>query len=254
MNGPRPCRLLIDPPAAGPWNMAVDETLLEWSAEEGAACWRFYRWQEPTVSLGYFQTHDDRRQHSPSRHCPAVRRLTGGGAIVHDAELTYSLVLPADHPLAVRRDLLYRAVHTALIRVLADLGLEVTLCDGAASGEAGRQPWLCFLRRSSGDVLLGPAKIAGSAQRRRRSAVLQHGSLLLRRSASAPELPGLEDLAGRSIADAPLIEAWLGELADCLGVVWQPGSLDAPQRQRAATVAARYVSADWTEHRRAGGA
>ena len=100
MSIPRECRLLIDPPGAGAWNMAVDEVLLEWSAEQGGCCWRLYRWQEPTLSLGYFQPYDERRRHPASRDCPAVRRLSGGGAILHDAELTYSLVVPSGHPLA----------------------------------------------------------------------------------------------------------------------------------------------------------
>ncbi|NIL97050.1 MAG: lipoate--protein ligase family protein, partial [Planctomycetales bacterium] len=68
--------------------MAVDEVLLEWSAEEGCCCWRFYGWREPTLSLGYFQQYGQRWQHAASRDCPAVRRLTGGGAILHDRELT----------------------------------------------------------------------------------------------------------------------------------------------------------------------
>ncbi len=80
--------LLLDPPAPGAWNMAVDEALLEDAALE-RRCWlRFYRWQEPTLSLGYFQSYADRRQHPASSGCPAVRRTSGGGAILHDAEVT----------------------------------------------------------------------------------------------------------------------------------------------------------------------
>ena len=108
--------------------MAVDQVLLEWSAEQRSCCWRFYGWREPTLSLGYFQRYEERLQHPPSRDCPAVRRLTGGGDIVHDGELTYSLVVPGEHPLAARRDLLYETVHTSLIRALADLGVSATIC------------------------------------------------------------------------------------------------------------------------------
>ena len=59
-----PCRLLIDPPGDGAWNMAVDETLLEWAARENACCWRFYQWREPTLSLGYFQEYGRSRRSS----------------------------------------------------------------------------------------------------------------------------------------------------------------------------------------------
>ena len=135
------CRLLLDPPCPGPWNMAVDEVLLDWAAAHGGCCWRFYGWQEPTLSLGYFQAHQDRREHAASRDCPAVRRLTGGGAILHDQELTYSIVVPGGHPLAAGRDLLYQVAHTSLIAVLGDLGMVARLCgteDRRPAAAAGR--------------------------------------------------------------------------------------------------------------------
>lgn len=245
------CRLLIDPPGPGAWNMAVDQALLEWSAEQGGCCWRFYAWDEPTLSLGYFQSYEDRWQHAPSRDCPAVRRLTGGGAIVHDAELTYSLVLPRKHPLAARRNLLYQAIHTSLVRVLADLGVAATLHQRSGRPQQKQQPLLCFRRRAPGDLLVGPVKIAGSAQRRRRRAVLQHGSLLLRRSTAAPELAALEDLAGEAVPADRLADAWLGELSGRLAVKWCREVLSDHQRRRAAAlVETRYASAGWTENRR----
>jgi lipoate-protein ligase A len=244
------CRLLIDPPAPGAWNMAVDQALLEWAAGQGGCCWRFYGWDQPTLSLGYFQKYEDRLEHAPSRGCPAVRRLTGGGAVVHDAELTYSLVVPGNHPLAVRRNLLYETIHASLIRVLANWGVAATLCEGSPSREQP-QPLLCFRRRAPGDVLVGPIKIAGSAQRRRRSAVLQHGTLLLRRSAAAPELAALEDLAGKAIPADHLVDAWLHELSGRLAVRWCSQTLTQGPRQRAtALMEGRYASAAWTENRR----
>ena len=250
MSNPTECRLLIDPPASGAWNMAVDQALLEWAAEQGGCCWRFYRWDQPTLSLGYFQKYEDRLEHAPSRGCPAVRRLTGGGAILHDAELTYSLVVPGNHPLAVRRNLLYETIHASLIKVLANWGVAATLCEGSPSREQ-QQPLLCFRRRAPGDVLVGPIKIAGSAQRRRRSAVLQHGTLLLRRSAAAPELAALEDLAGKAIPADHLADAWLHELSGRLAVRWCSQTLTQQQRHRAtALMEGRYASAAWTENRR----
>ena len=122
------CRLVMDPPAAGAWNMAVDEVLWQWSAETGRPCWRFYRWQEATLSLGYFQAYEDRGRHAASRDCPVVRRPSGGGAIIHDAELTYSFALPREHRLAGRPVRLYEIVHATLIDVLADRGVAASLC------------------------------------------------------------------------------------------------------------------------------
>src|SRR5438445_617792 len=84
-----PCRLIHDLPGDGPWNMAVDEALLEDAARSGRPTLRFYGWAEPTLSLGYFQPYAQRASHPPSSRCAVVRRPTGGGAILHDAELTY---------------------------------------------------------------------------------------------------------------------------------------------------------------------
>ncbi len=227
--------------------MAVDEVLLQWAVEQGGCSWRFYGWNEPTLSLGYFQPHDTRREHAPSRVCPVVRRLTGGGAIVHDDELTYSVALPAAHPLAARRDTLYEVIHNSLIEVLADLGLAAALCSPSIRRPQPQDPFLCFQRRAPGDVLLGRAKIAGSAQRRRRGAVLQHGSVLLGRSVAAEELPGLQEVADQSISATALADAWLTRLPARLGVVWAGQQLPEEQSQRAANlVDHRYGAASWT--------
>ena len=130
--------------------MAVDEMLLERAQEQAAACLRFYGWSEPTLSLGYFQTYADRQEHPPSLPCAAVRRLTGGGAIVHDAELTYSIVLPGTHPLAAHRDELYQAVHGCLIEALERLGITARSVTAADKVEA-----------AAGTVSLFSAKVAG---------------------------------------------------------------------------------------------
>jgi lipoate-protein ligase A len=241
----------MDPPAAGSWNMAVDDVLLEAAANEGRATLRFYRWQEPTLSLGYFQTYADRWQHAASGGAAVVRRVTGGGAIVHDLELTYSIALPEGHPLALGRLRLYRAVHAALIEALASWGIRATLFEPPTpSQNAPIEPFLCFQRRSPGDVLLDGTKIAGSAQRRSRGAVLQHGSMLLARSSAAPELLGPRELADIIIEPEQLAEAWLAKLAGMLGSGCQPGKLTDSERGRAAQLAAeKHASRLWVESR-----
>jgi lipoate-protein ligase A len=262
-----PLSLLLDPPASGAWNMAVDETLLEAAASEGQCTLRFYQWDEPTLSLGYFQASGDRLRHPASAACPMVRRPSGGGAILHDLELTYSLAAPERHPLAAGRLRTYRMVHDALIEALAQWGIAASLfdlwcgrpgCTGAGETPAPQapapqtqhQPFLCFQRRSPGDVLVGDAKIAGSAQRRCRGAVLQHGSLLLARSAAAPELDGLKELSGRAIVVEEIIQAWLERLAGGLGITWRRGELSQPHRRQAARLAAeKYASNAWTNIR-----
>ena len=76
--------LLLDPPASGAWNMAVDEALLEAAAADGQCTLRFYRWAEPTLSLGYFQAYCRPPAPPASAGCAVVRRPSGGGAILHD--------------------------------------------------------------------------------------------------------------------------------------------------------------------------
>ena len=269
---PSPFRLLLDPPAPGPWNMAVDEALLETAAADGQGTLRLYRWQEPTLSLGYFQAYGDRWQHAESSAAAVVRRPSGGGAILHDLEVTYSLAIPSRHPLAARRLECYEAVHLALIEVLVQWGIQATMfapcsttapgCDPAAQPRAAvlhadaavphpqREPFLCFQRRAPGDVLVAGSKIAGSAQRRSRGAVLQHGSVLLARSAAAPQLAGLEERAGQAIPPDRLIAAWLIRLAAVLSATWQNVPLSDAEHKRAATLSAdKYAAAVWTENR-----
>ena len=120
-------RLLLDPPAPGAWNMAVDETLLEAAAAEGQCTLRFYQWAEPTLSLGYFQPYADRDRHAASRRCAVVRRASGGGAILHDFDVTYSLAVHDRHPLAIDRLRTYQVVHRALIEVLSQWGIEASM-------------------------------------------------------------------------------------------------------------------------------
>jgi lipoate-protein ligase A len=263
------CRFLLDPPDCGAWNMAVDEALLESAAEKGVFSFRIYRWERPTLSLGYFQAYQSRDQHPASAACPAVRRTTGGGAIVHDREITYSLALPASHLGAKRHLLLYEAVHGSLIESLSAWGVSARLC-GAAEAQEDRHsclsnlpdknvrppqtlkspPFLCFQRRAPGDVLVGPAKIAGSAQRRLRGAVLQHGSILWTRSAAAPELPGLSETATTLPPEEQFLDAWCRRMAERLCFQWQRDRLSEIERRRAEELRTiKYAANAWNRSR-----
>jgi lipoate-protein ligase A len=227
--------------------MAVDEVLLDRAQERAIPCLRIYGWDKPTLSLGYFQSYSDRQQHAASQDCPAMRRLTGGGAILHDNEITYSVVLPGDHPLAARRDELYNAIHGCLIEALASFGVTARLRESGITAKAAIEPFLCFQRRSPGDVLLGDHKICGSAQRRRNGAVLQHGSLLWRVSAAAPELPGLADLVSRPTPLDKLVETWLSGLAGRLRFSWRPEHLNTTEVRLAQDLAESWYATDlWT--------
>jgi lipoate-protein ligase A len=244
------CRLLNDPPASGAWNMSVDESLLASAADEGSCTLRIYGWEEPTLSLGYFQEYEDRRQHAASSRCPCVRRASGGGAIMHDREFTYCFAAGPASRWAKKHLELYGIFHAAIIETLAKRGFPASLCPGTGSERNRIQPFLCFERRSSGDVIVGDVKIAGSAQRRSRGAVVQHGSILIDRSPAAPELPGLNDLGLGILTAKDLIDAWLDKLVEKMDFDFQPGTLSNLERQRAMElVAEKYGTDSWNRHR-----
>lgn len=233
-----PLRVIYSPAADGAWNMAVDEALVDSAAHRGHATLRFYQWRPATLSLGYFQRASERQRHPASGDCPLVRRASGGGAIVHDQELTYSLAVPQDHPLAADAPALYRRVHQTLIDVFHTHSVRANFCMGAGPESAAEQPFLCFQRRSPGDLLLKGEKIVGSAQRRRRGAILQHGSILLATSAWAPELPGIRDITGVDFDANTLAAAMVTQIAQ----TWQIEPKRSEITAEEAALAERFVT------------
>ncbi|AMV20946.1 biotin/lipoate A/B protein ligase family protein [Planctomyces sp. SH-PL14] len=216
--------LLIEPaPQPGDWNMAVDAWLLDRAVDHHTAAARLYEWNAPTVSLGHFQKLTDPAVSGRFAPLPKVRRLSGGGAILHDRELTYSLAVPAEHSLARDPTGLYSLVHDRIIAVLAAMGVESRMRGEARSGP---EPFLCFGRGDPRDIVLGPHKILGSAQRRRRGAILQHGALLLAQSPHADEFPGIAELTGGAMDLASLREALAIEFQTLLGSADRRASLE----------------------------
>jgi lipoate-protein ligase A len=141
----------------------------------------------------------------------------------------------------------YDIFHRTLIAQLQAMGVRSQLCP-TQPGLAGRQePFLCFQRRVAGDVLLGDAKIAGSAQRRHHAAILQHGSVLLKRSDAAPELTGITELAGVQIEPWELAQRWAERLAGKLGMPLKRAQLTETEREMAQTLSReRFAHPRWT--------
>ncbi|MCR9201514.1 MAG: hypothetical protein NXI04_22965 [Planctomycetaceae bacterium] len=189
------CQLIREnAPQSGEQNMRIDAELLDTVSRDPSCCYvRLYRWSEPTISLGYFQK--DAVLEPRWQGCPVVKRLTGGGAILHDQELTYSIALPAVHPFRSEPVTAYERVHQAMIDVLTDLKAPCHMRGDVTAVPREAEPFLCFLRGDPRDVVMGSDKIIGSAQRRRKGAILQHGSLLLRASKLLPEVPGVFDIS-----------------------------------------------------------
>jgi lipoyl(octanoyl) transferase len=175
-----PWRLRLDPPAPGSHNMAVDEQLLAGvAAGTEPPTLRFYRWKPACLSLGYFQPPELVDVEACRRYrVDVVRRPTGGRAILHDRELTYSVSLPLS-VLGQEQGVVasYRRLSLALVDGLRAAGYPVRAQPEAVDHRVQSSP-ACFDRPAQHEILLFGRKVVGSAQVRRGGALLQHGSIL----------------------------------------------------------------------------
>ena len=255
-----PARVVFDSPGGGAWNMAVDQALLMSAEQDGIVTLRLYAWDQPTLSLGYFQKYDDRQLHAASVACPVVRRRSGGGAILHDQELTYSLAIPSSHRWSKETSELYDLVHRVVIQLLAEDGIESQLFKDAVGlqSEVGGElevvidptAFLCFQRRSDGDLVSDKVKVLGSAQRRLKHSLLQHGSLLFEQSKFAPELPGLLELSGKQLQFKDFSRLLAEALGRALGFEFLPAKLTANEMASAEEIEKLTFGDDvWTKKR-----
>lgn len=237
---PRPWRLLLDPPADGVWNMAVDEALLASAQADGPPTLRLYAWRGPWLSLGYAQTLSRIRAEACGRAgVGIVKRVTGGRAVLHGADLTYAVAAPeAALPPGLRES--YALVSRALMRALTLLAVEV---ERAPRARGARQAdpatdFDCFARAAEDEICAGGRKLAGSAQRRAGAAALQHGSLRLvadppfaaRAAGLVPDAATSLGELGLATANAVVREAVVAAFARELGAALEPGALSAEER------------------------
>ncbi len=170
-------RLIISPPSDGATNMAIDEALFKYSDQPTL---RFYSWSSPTLSLGYFQKEDPRLINKCKENgIDVVRRPTGGRAVLHDNEITYSVVSSYENfPKPSTLKGIYKALAQWQVASFETIGLKTTLSDGVSSRQ---QNYVtndaCFLTPIQSEVLVKGKKICGSAQKRGNDSFLQHGSI-----------------------------------------------------------------------------
>ena len=161
-------------------NMAIDEALLDHATVPSI---RFYRWHSPALSFGYFGRFSDVAAYAPQRDL--VRRWTGGGIVFHGDDLTYSIVIPANHTaFAESSASIYDKVHRALVSAFIAIGKRAVVAGGIDAGgitlgmrvgiSAG---YSCFANPVRADVLINDRKVAGAAQRRTARGLLQQGSI-----------------------------------------------------------------------------
>jgi lipoyl(octanoyl) transferase len=238
------CRLLPYDLANGPANMAADEVLLR-AAANGQASLRFYGWTEATLSLGYFQPAARRLGDPLLRDLPFVRRPSGGDALVHHHELTYCLAVPSQQ---ARQTDLWLAMHAVIPAALAGFGIDAR--PPVLSGGDSFSGFLCFEHFTAGDLIVNGAKVVGSAQRRQRNAVMQHGGILLAQSRFTPSLPGIRELSVIDVDVALLRNAIVKHLKRRTGWRIEPGDLTAEEtRACGELVIGRYANETWNHKR-----
>ncbi len=177
-----PWRLIVDDgPADGAWNMALDRAIqLSRDSGDSPPTLRLYRWKRPTVTLGRFQKSDTvDRDYCVSHGIDVVRRFTGGRGVLHDHELTYSLVCGTRDGVPRGVAASYRVLCEGLAEAYRILGVDACL---TASSRGDRNSAACYLHATSADLSIGAQKLSGSAQVWSGDTVLQHGSFTVRRN------------------------------------------------------------------------
>jgi lipoate-protein ligase A len=240
------CRFFPFAVAEGAVNMAADEVLLE-NALAGQASLRFYGWMPPTLSLGYFQKAETRWEDPLLASLPYVRRASGGLTLVHHHEVTYALALPAGLPWQTGESWLSR-MHLIIAAALAEFGILAQLHQGRTREHLDGP--LCFRHFSDGDLMLDVAKIVGSAQRKVRGGLMQHGGLMLAGSPFTPVLPGIRELKGKVLAIPTTCAALQRHFQQQTGWNLVPADWDEKERQRIEDLAeGKYRQAAWNNKR-----
>lgn len=267
-------RLLVNEPTDGFLNMAIDEALLL-SCQRGEEpslfpTIRFYQWSNPTLSLGYAQ----RSSQTVDRHycrgtgIKVVRRLTGGRAVLHHREVTYSVVARTDiPPFCGSISETYLLLSRAIMGAYTSLGIVAEMAGKEeghrlASSPMTRSP--CFYSPSRHELVYQGKKLVGSAQKRQRNSFLQHGSILLdfdpnlllfatgqQPGMRLPErVTSIKEILRRRVSPDELIEKLVASFRKTLKLKLPPGELIDREREVAQKLCEeKYSQDDWNYFR-----
>jgi lipoate-protein ligase A len=251
--------------------MAVDESILEHIGRgETLPTLRLYAWTPACLSLGHAQPFSDVDMNRLKRHgWEVVRRATGGRAILHTDELTYSVIAPSNEP-RVEGSVLesYNRLAQALLLAVKELELPVEMKEGKTNGNSTPNP-VCFEVPSTYEITVDGKKLIGSAQARKKEGVLQHGSLPLTGDLTRicqalvfENESAREDAARRLLERATTVESALGvgvswekakqafvhAFEAQLGLSFEPDELSKSESKRAdELVKEKYDHPSWTE-------
>ncbi len=245
--------------------MAVDEALAR-ELEANTGVLRFYEWREPTISFGRNQPADGRYdlQQAAALGVDFVRRPTGGRAVLHDRELTYTVVV-ADHTFGGPRGI-YTRVQAALAQGLAALGVAAVRQASESNRPAARpSTHPCFGEALPGEVTISGQKVVGSAQARIAGVVLQHGSILLRngqrqldvltldkaenRGSGALSVPTTLEEAGVLVSPADAARHLELAFTESVSGSSETSSMNDSERAVAEGLLVRFESREWTWRR-----
>lgn len=270
---PATWRLVRSAPARGAWNMAVDEAILEHVLRgEVPPTLRLYAWEPPCLSLGHAQPFAEVDAARLQAHgWEVVRRPTGGRAILHADELTYSVTAPQSEP-RLRGNVIesYKRLAAALLNALHRLGLPAEALPKKEESNTRINPEpICFEVPSHYEITVQGKKLIGSAQARKRGGVLQHGTLPLsgdlRRITQALRFPDevararaaerllqraatLEALLQRPVTWESAADALQAAFEQTLNLTFEHSDLTPGERERAEQLMQKkYARPEWTE-------
>jgi len=274
------CRIwrVIDTGAGGPCeNMALAEAMLKGCLEgKSQPGLHWYTWSAPAVTVGYFQDIEEtvNREACRAMGVRVVRRITGGRAVVHHRDLSFSLIVPSNGdmiPAGIRRS--YRTIAQGFVEGLNSLGIKAYLADGRNTGSFERirrraQP-ACFLTRISSEILVSGRKLVGFAQKRSGGWILMQGTILMGverslwedllfypeymdaggiRRKLASGMVALSEIAGRDIKASDLEDAILNGLSTVIGIVFEQQCLSVEEQTAAASLSTdRYKDLMWCD-------
>jgi lipoate-protein ligase A len=268
-------RLIEDGAADGYRNMALDEALLESCAagSAGFPALRLYAFAPPCLSIGFSQAHERvvDLDFCRSRGIDVVRRPTGGRAVLHDDEITYTVVALAGRPPFDGSVLdVYGTVSRALIAGFEIVGLAAAVSASVRATGSPREGAVCFAEPSRHEIGVSGFKIAGSAPARRRGAFLQHGSIPISHdmetlaratagrdgpssgttAATLPAMKGIAQILGAPVTREDLAVAIGRGFEAALGANLRSGATSPAERERAEVLRAeRYLTTAWTFRR-----
>jgi lipoyl(octanoyl) transferase len=255
-------------------NMAIDQAVMELVSEKKVPpTLRFYGWRVPTLSIGYFQKakKEVNLSYIKEKNLGFVRRMTGGRAVLHDKELTYSVIVPEEDPIMPKTvSESYRVISQGLLEGFKALGLDAYLSDPQKTKKEHMSA-ACFDSPSDYELVIDGKKVAGSAQTRQHGVVLQHGSILMDfdedllftllvfpservrqrlKEQFLQKAVAINRILSYPVSLDEVIQAFYEGFQKGIGVELQPGELTPEEKERVqARIRERYDSDDWNLRR-----